>query len=132
MEQTRVQRLLDRMAISASMLCALHCLVTPLLLIAVPVISSTLLADDEFHKILVMFVLPVSLVALFIGCHRHKDRIVLVLGGLGLIALVSIAYLGHDLLGEVGEKVATVISGVILAIGHLRNYRLCRRDGCEV
>jgi uncharacterized membrane protein len=132
MEQTRVQRFLDRMAISASVLCALHCLVTPLLLIAVPVISSSFVVDDEFHKILVMFVLPVSLVALFIGCRRHKDRIVLVLGGLGLIALVSIAYFGHDLLGEVGEKVATVISGGILAIGHLRNYRLCHRDGCEV
>jgi hypothetical protein len=56
----------------------------------------------------------------------------LALGGLGLIALVSIAYLGHGLLGEVGEKVATVIGGAILAIGHFRNYRLCHRDGCDV
>jgi hypothetical protein len=131
MEKVKVQRLLDRMAISASALCMLHCLVTPLLLIAVPVISSTIVADDEFHRILVAFVLPVSLIALFLGCRRHRDRAVFVLGVFGLISLVLIAYLGHDLLGEAGEKGATIFSGVILAIGHFRNYHLCRHDGCN-
>lgn len=119
------------MAISGSMLCILHCLATPLLLVAVPVVASTFVADEEFHRILVMFVLPISLVALFAGCRRHKDRVVLAVGGLGLVLLVSIAFLGHDLLGELGEKVATVVSGGVLAIGHLRNYRLCRRRECD-
>lgn len=131
MEKVQAQRLMDRMAISASALCMLHCLLTPLLLVAVPVISTTLLADEAFHRLLVAFVLPTSLVALFLGCRRHKDRGVLVLGGLGLISLVLVALFGHDLLGETGERVATVISGAILAIGHLRNYRPCRQDGCH-
>lgn len=131
MQKVQAQRLMDRMAISASALCMLHCLLTPLLLVAVPVISTTLLADEAFHRLLVAFVLPTSLVALFLGCRRHKDRGVLVLGGLGLISLVLVALFGHDLLGETGERVATVISGAILAIGHLRNYRLCRQDGCH-
>ncbi len=131
MERAKAQRLLDRMAISASVLCMLHCLATPLLLIALPIVRSSFLADDEVHAFLVVFVLPVSLVALFMGCRRHKDRVVLVLGCLGLVSLVSLAFLGHDLLGESGERAATVASGTILAIGHLRNYLLCRRDGCE-
>lgn len=131
MERENIQRFLDRMAISASALCMLHCLVTPLLLVAVPVISSTFLADEEFHKTLVAIVVPASFIALFLGCRRHKDRAVFVLGSLGLIALVSIAYFGHDLLGELGEKVATVTSGAMLAFAHIRNYRLCRHDGCD-
>lgn len=130
-EQAKVQTLLDRAAISASMLCMVHCLATPVLLIALPVLSSTFMADEEFHRFILMFLLPVSVVALFIGCRRHKDRGVLLLGGLGLVSLILAAWLGHDLLGESGEKVATVISGVILALGHLRNYRLCRHDRCE-
>lgn len=130
-EPTKVQRLLDRVAVSASALCVFHCLATPILLIAVPVLSSTFVADEEFHRFLVLFLLPVSLVALFIGCRRHRDRVVLVLGGLGLISLVLTGYLGHELLGELGEKITTVMSGVILAIGHLRNYQLCRQDGCD-
>ncbi len=131
MEKANVQTLMDRLAISASLLCMLHCIVTPLLLVAAPVISSTFLADEAFHQALVIFVLPTSLLALFLGCKSHKDAQVLLLGGFGLAALVSVAFFGHDLLGETGEKVATVISGAMLAFAHVRNYRLCRKDNCD-
>ena len=132
MEKVQIQKIMDRVAISASALCMLHCLVTPLLLVAIPIISSTIVADELFHKILVVFVMPVSFIALFIGCHRHRDRLVLVIGSLGLVSLVSIAFVGHDLFGEFGEKVGTVISGMILMLGHIRNYYLCRHDKCDV
>ncbi len=131
MDQPRVQSLLDRVAISASALCLIHCLAMPLLLLALPVMSSTVLAGEDFHRFLVVFILPVSGIALFIGCRRHKDRRVLAFGGVGLLGLVLTALLGHDLLGETGERAATVASGVILALGHLRNFRLCRRGRCE-
>lgn len=130
MENAKTQQLLDRTAISASALCMLHCLLTPVLLIVAPVVSSTLLADEAFHKALVMFVIPVSVIALFMGCRHHKDRTVGILGAIGLISLVLIAFFGHDLLGEIGEKAATVISGAILAYGHFRNYKLCRDNKC--
>ncbi len=107
-----------------------HCLLTPVLLIAVPVLSTSMLVDEQFHLVLLAFVLPVSLVALFLGCRRHKDGVVVLLGGLGLVSLAVVALLGHDTLGEFGERSATVVSGVILAAGHLRNYRLCRHEGC--
>lgn len=131
MSQAKAQRLMDRLAISASALCMLHCLVTPFLLVTVPVMSSTFLAGEAFHRFLVIFVLPLSVVALYIGCHSHKDRGVLILGGLGLLSLVLVAFFGHDLLGEDGEKVATVISSLILSTGHLRNFRLCRQMKCD-
>ncbi|NJO13397.1 MAG: hypothetical protein HC872_07980 [Gammaproteobacteria bacterium] len=63
---------------------------------------------------------------------RHEDRRVLLLACFGLLSLGVVAYFGHDLLGAVGEKVATVVSGAILGLGHLRNYRLCRHERCAV
>ncbi|MGB1801096.1 MAG: MerC domain-containing protein [Gammaproteobacteria bacterium] len=132
MEKVQIQKNLDSVAISVSVLCILHCLLTPLLLIAIPVMSSTILAEELFHKLLVALVLPVSLFALSIGCRRHRDRKVLLLGSIGLFFLVAVAFFGHELLGELGEKIATVISGLILAVGHFRNYRLCRNDQCDI
>ncbi len=131
MEKAHIQKVLDRVAISVSALCMLHCLITPLLLVAIPVISSTFLAEELFHKVLVAFVLPVSLIALFLGCRRHRDSVVLILGSIGLFFLVTVALVGHELLGELGEKIATVVSGAILAVGHFRNYYLCRNDECD-
>ena len=131
MHMLKLQNLLDGLAISASLLCILHCLLMPFLLILVPIISSTFVADEEFHFVLVVLVLPLSIIALFLGCMRHKDHIVIILGALGLCSLVLIALFGHDLLDEIGEKVATVISGSILAAGHVRNFKLCRDKDCN-
>jgi hypothetical protein len=131
MEDVKTQKLLDRLAIAASGLCVLHCLVTPVLLILIPALASSTVADNVFHKILLVFMLPSSSAALLLGCRRHKDGIVFALGLLGLTELVFTAYFGHDFFGETGERVATVLGGVILAIGHVRNYCLCRHDGCD-
>ena len=114
-----------------SSFCVLHCLVTPVLLISIPVLASTIVADETFHKILLVFVLPASALALLLGCRRHKDWIVLSLGALGLTQLAVIAFVGHELLGETGETAATVVSSLVLAVSHFRNHRLCRSDGCN-
>jgi len=131
MELIETQKLLDRLAIAGSSVCMLHCLVTPIMLILVPVLASTAVADEEFHWILLMFVLPASSLALLLGCRRHKDWIVLALGILGLTVLVLTASFGHDFFGEIGEKVATIVGSVTLAVGHFRNYRLCRHGRCN-
>tara|TARA_X000000950_G_C13891376_1_gene650988 strand:- start:2055 stop:2198 length:144 start_codon:yes stop_codon:yes gene_type:complete len=34
---------------------------------------------------------------------------------------------GELLLGAAGEKILTVIGALTLAIGHFKNYRLCRQ-----
>ena len=132
MQHIKAQKILDRLAIGMSSFCLLHCLVTPVLLISIPVLASTIVADETFHKILLVFVLPASSLALLLGCRRHKDGIVLSLGTLGLMQLVIIAFFGHELLGETGETVATVVGSLVLAASHFRNHRLCRSDRCNV
>ena len=131
MQNVKAQKLLDRLAIGASGFCVLHCLLTPTLLIFIPVFASTVVADETFHRILLVLVLPASSLALLIGCHRHKDWIVLCLGILGLTQLMLTAFFGHEFLGETGEKVMTIVGSLILAASHFRNHRLCRHDGCN-
>ena len=125
------QSTLDRLAIGAAALCAAHCLLTPVLIVLVPVLASTLVADENFHKLMLIGVLPTSILALGVGCRRHGSRSVLTLGITGLAILICAALWGHDLLGEVGERLATLAGGLIMSVAHYRNYRLCRRTGCE-
>jgi hypothetical protein len=126
-----LQRLLDRVSIWASGACIVHCLAMPALLVLLPVLASTTLSDPEFHAVMLVWIVPFSLLALYLGCRRHKDRRVLALGLLGLAVLAATSVLGHDLLGETGEKVATVLGGGILIAGHYRNHRLCRSQHCD-
>ena len=124
------QRYLDGLAISASALCLVHCLATPLLIVLLPILASIGLADEAFHRWMLLLIVPTSVLALWLGCRRHKSRAVLYAGVTGLTLIGAAAIWGHVLVGEFGEKAATVAGGLILAAGHWRNYRLCRDAEC--
>lgn len=127
-----MQQPLDILAISVSGLCAVHCLLTPLALILFPVLGGTVLAGEDFHQMLLWVILPTSSLALWLGCRRHKDRRVLLMGLVGLSLLLLAAFFAHEWIGEWGERLVTVVGSAIMAAGHLRNYRLCRSDQCPV
>lgn len=128
---SKITPLLDKFAVSTSAICAIHCLCLPLLLGVFPAMGATLFGEEFFHVLLLWLVIPLSLVALFLGCRKHKSRLVALMGLAGLTFLVIAASFGHDVLGEVGERVATLIGAVAIAVGHLRNYTLCRRLDCN-
>ena len=65
-----VQEYTDKFAIGLSMLCAIHCLLLPLLLIALPSISALQLQNEAFHFWMLATVIPTSLYALTIGCKK--------------------------------------------------------------
>ena len=121
---------LDKLAVSTSALCAIHCLSLPLLLGFLPALGSTIFGQESFHTMLLWLVIPLSLFALSMGCRKHKDLRVLLIGFAGLVVLIAAAVMGHDLLSETGERVMTLIGASAIAAGHLRNYSLCRRVQC--
>ena len=121
---------LDKVAVSTSAICALHCLLLPLMAGLFPALSATIFGQEAFHVWLLWLVIPLSIVSLFLGCRVHKDPFVAVLGLAGLGTLIAAATLGHDGLGEAGERVATLIGASFIAASHLRNYSLCRRAEC--
>ncbi|WP_017445854.1 MerC domain-containing protein [Gayadomonas joobiniege] len=122
---------LDKVSIGASTICAIHCAVLPILLAVFPSLSFLPSNDHLFHQALVFMIVPMSLLAGFSGCRKHKDK--WVAGGIiaGLMILVVAAIFGHDLFGESGEKTATVLASVFLACAHWRNFLLCRKTDCN-
>jgi|TARA_B110000467_G_scaffold94888_1_gene85774 hypothetical protein len=123
--------LLDKFAVTTSALCAVHCLGLPVLLSVFPAVAASIFGQELFHVLLLWLVIPLSLVALTLGCRKHKSLQVAVMGLIGLTFLIIAATLGHDLLGEAGERIATLIGAVAIAAGHMRNYALCRRVDCD-
>ncbi len=121
---------LDKIAITTSAVCAFHCVTLPLLLGISPALGATIFGQEDFHTWLLWLVIPLSLVSLTLGCRSHKDWMVAGLGLAGLAILIMTATLGHDILGELGERIATLIGASAIAAGHLRNYSLCRRAQC--
>ena len=122
---------LDRLAVLLSGVCVLHCLLAPVVITLLPIISmNAFLEDVLFHQLMLWLVLPTSAVALLIGCRNHRDWKILGSGVLGMSMLVLVALLGHDLFLPWQEKLATSIAGLILAVSHILNFRACQALTC--
>ena len=125
-----VTGMLDRSAIVLSTICAVHCLTVPLAVVMMPAAFTYWFADDHFHFLLLYLVLPTSTLAIGLGCRRHRTFKVIALGSAGLGLLVLGALLGHDLLGELGEKGITLLGAGLVVLAHVHNFRLCRQSQC--
>lgn len=124
------RRLLDTTAVVLSGVCMLHCLALPIVLTVLPIVNVSLMDETTFHLVMMVVILPISLIALTIGCRQHKDRLTLILGATGLAILTSTALFGHVWFGLSGERIMTSIGGLVLASAHIQNYRCCRQDDC--
>ena len=120
------QVLTDKLAIGLSLMCTIHCLAIPLLFLWLPSMAILPLDNEAFHIWLVAAVIPSSIYALTLGCKQHKRYRLLILGAIGLSLLILALVLGADRIGEVGEKVLTVLGAGFIAFGHWFNYQLCR------
>lgn len=112
---------LDMLAIGASAACLVHCLFLPLLFAVLPSVSRLLNLPEGLHLGAFLLAIPASAFAMRTGYRQHGIVHPALLGGLGLVLLGVGALGGMRLLVETG---LTVIGSVLLAIAHLRNWRL--------
>lgn len=125
-EQTagRRQQWLDGVAMGASLLCLVHCLVLPVVILAVPMLAALFTLPESFHALAFAFALPTSAVALLLGYRRHHQSFPLVISAVGLALLGAGAYLHGS--GWV-EVVLSVFGALLLATGHAWNWQFGTR-----
>lgn len=120
------QRLFDGLAIGASILCLIHCLLLPMVIVMLPALAAFLAVPEEFHLWALVFAAPTSLFALVRGYPRHHwiGPALMVLPGLVLLALGALAATAAWL-----ETALTVPGAILLALGHALNWRALRHAG---
>ena len=126
MTMTGIQRLTEKMAMSLSLLCAIHCLAAPLIIVMLPSLVALQFDNEAFHLWMVLAVIPTSIYALTMGCKQHKRYRLLVLGLFGLMFLLSAVLAGEEIVGEFWEQALTLTGAAIICLGHYWNYQLCR------
>ena len=125
-----LRSLADTVGILGSAVCALHCVATPVLLLTGLSLPFWRSNGEDFHSMMLWLIIPSSILAFGLGCWRHKDGGVLLLGLIGLIGMTFPVAVPH-LFSEISERWATVCSASLLVAAHLRNFNRCRADSCE-
>jgi hypothetical protein len=113
--------MLDRIGITATSLCALHCILLPVLLPALPLLGLSFLADHAWEHVFLIFTAILGSVALYSGYKRyHHKRYPFYL----LILGVAIYWIKHDYAIELEPYF--IFSGAALIIAaHFINLKLC-------
>jgi len=142
----------DRLGVFASVVCAIHCLITPPLLIMAPAFGRAW-SHPASHWLMALVVVPIAIFTVARGFRRHGRNwvlvasslgVALILAGAALPALTSEASaaaacdaccpsLQTDAAGITGlavppAAIVTTLGGAALVLAHLGNLACCRRD----
>ena len=121
----------DKLAISLSLVCVIHCLFAPSFVILSSGYYAATLDNEFVHNLILFFAIPVSLFALALGYKNHGAPQYFFIGITGLIILVMAVILGEPLYGETGEILFTILGSVLVVFAHYKNHQICKEINCS-
>lgn len=118
-----LNRLADRVGMSAAWLCALHCALWPVALAALP--AAGLAAWDGWEAGFVAFAAVLGIASLATGWRRHRIATAFwfLVPGLALLAFAVLRH-NHENENVILHAVLMTAGGVLVGVAHLVNLRL--------
>lgn len=113
--------MLDRIGITATSLCALHCILLPVILPVLPLLGIGFLADHTWEHAFLIVTAILGSIAMLSGFKRYHKRLypfyLLMLG-------VLIYWQKHDF-SEALRPVFIVVGATLIVAAHIINIKLC-------
>ena len=121
-----IRRRLDRAGIFLSGACAIHCVLSILLVSGLGLGGEFLLAP-EFHRVGLLLATVIAAVAIGWGALRHRMAMPFV------IAMTGLTFMGGALAVPHGykEAVLTIIGVALVSLGHVLNLRHVHSTACK-
>ena len=111
----------DAFGIAASVACAIHCAVLPLILSSLPLFGINIIENQGFEFLMIALAFVVGVYSLYHGRKKHHHSyypMVLFAAGISLLFIKSMLH-SHSLM-----LLLPAVSLVVIA--HFLNYKLCR------
>lgn len=116
----------DRVGISLSGLCAIHCLFFPVAVALLPLWPVAESIHDWTHPVLFILIIPTVFFALRGRTYFGRVGRYLWIG----LVIIGAAWMLHDWIGDWGEAAVTMAGSALLVTGHWINYRQ-HQDQCK-
>lgn len=129
--QSLVKNVLDKLGIAVTSLCAIHCLLLPVILPLLPLVGADFLASHAFEDGILLLTMILGFIALYSGYKRYHQQVypfVMLFGG-GFI------YWQKHYFGMENEPYFVAVGATLVVAAHVINMKLCRKDkayrGCN-
>lgn len=121
--KTGLEHRIDRFGAFASMLCAIHCALLPVIFGVLPALGLGFLANHAYERAFVGFAIVLASISLWFGLRKHGSYRAFWFLIPGIVLLVIGMLMGSDHTNRV-HAVTVSIGGTLVALSHLVNLRL--------
>jgi peptidoglycan/LPS O-acetylase OafA/YrhL len=118
---------LDSLGSAASLLCLVHCVLTPIVLALSPTLATLLPGSRTTHQVLIFFVVSLGLLAFVSGYMRHRRSLVLLPMTVGIFLIACGAFGESYLHSTLNETLITMAGSTLLILAHGLNRSFCHR-----
>jgi len=128
------QTLAERFALFLSALCAVHCLLTPFVLVGISVFptlgKASILLDTKWEVIIIGGTALLGFYTMWHGYkHHHGKSMPMVLFGAGLcVMLIHMVFFQEQ--SSIGMGLG-IMASIIIVISQVQNYRYSRQARCH-
>ena len=115
---------LDKMGMSASLFCAIHCALMPIAIGVLPLFGLSLLGNHDIEDTVIVcafLIASLSLLPSYFRVHRKMHAIVICVVGFALIIF------GHSIEAGWAQAPMAVVGGLSIALAHWVNRRECKK-----
>ena len=120
MKSFRADSKLDSIGMTASLLCAVHCAIVPIIITSLPLLGIGFLASPWFEWGMILFALSVGIYAIgFSYVKKHRKLLPVVLLIIGFIIIIT----GHLFVSGRYEAVIVPSGGLCIVAAHFFNYK---------
>ena len=127
----KTQLMSDRLAMTLSFACTIHCFFVPSFIILTSGFLSFSIDNEFIHYSILLLAVTISFYALISGYFNHKTILFLPVGITGLLVLTVAVLLGEAVIGELGEKLLTLFGSIMVIYAHYGNHRACKALDCN-
>jgi hypothetical protein len=117
----------DALGIAASIACAIHCAVLPLVISSLPILGINIINNFWFEIFMILLAMSIGLHSLTHGFKKHHHRLLPIVVFIIGIVLLLVKQVFHQ------YQIWFLVPAVILIVSaHFINYRQCRiADHCH-
>lgn len=133
--QPRESNAADAAGVAVSIACGIHCILTPILLLALPSLGEAFHAPIV-HRVIAVLVTGIAAYALWRGYRRHGHALPVIIGSVGVLTIWSALFIpheahDHDHFHLPMGTIVTILGSLLLITGHILNIKNCRAGCCH-
>jgi hypothetical protein len=122
---------LDKVGMTASSICGIHCLLMPLVFVLFPYASIAFLHGEMFEWGFILFSLTIACFAMVQGFFLHKQWIPLALATFGFGTFIGVKIGSPHSHETFSGALVFVLAGALICMAHYLNHRFIKRHSCS-